>query len=85
MEMNISHHITLQSYNRMETRKFKTNAKCGGCVAKIEASLNTAVARNQWDIDLSTPNRVLTITSDLSDDDIVRLVVAAGFKAEKIG
>ena len=62
----------------METRKFKTNAKCGGC-------LNTAVARNQWDIDLSTPDRVLTITSDLSDDDIVRLVVAAGFKAEKIG
>ena len=55
----------------METRKFKTNAKCGGC--------------NQWDIDLSTPDRVLTITSDLSDDDIVRLVVAAGFKAEKIG
>ncbi len=69
----------------METRKFKTNAKCGGCVAKIEASLHAAVARDQWDIDLTTPDRVLTITCDLSDDDIVRLVTAAGFKAEKIG
>ena len=52
----------------MKTSTFKTNAKCGGCVAKIETSLNTAVARNQWNIDLSTPDRILTITSDLSDE-----------------
>ena len=69
----------------MKTSTFKTNAKCGGCVAKIEPSLNTAVARNQWNIDLSTPDRILTITSDLSDEEVVRLVTAAGFKAEKIG
>ena len=69
----------------METRKFKTNAKCGGCVAKIEASLHTAVARDQWDIDPTPPDRVPPIPRDLSDDDIVRLVTAAGFKAEKIG
>ena len=69
----------------MKTSTFKTNANCGGCVAKIETSLNTAVARNQWNIDLSTPDRILTITSDLSDEEVVRLVTAAGFKAEKIG
>ena len=69
----------------MKTSTFKTNAKCGGRVAKIETSLNTAVARNQWNIDLSTPDRILTITSDLSDEEVVRLVTAAGFKAEKIG
>lgn len=69
----------------MKTSTFKTNAKCGGCVTKIETSLNTAVARNQWNIDLSTPDRILTITSDLSDEEVVRLVTAAGFKAEKIG
>ena len=69
----------------MKTSTFKTNAKSGGCVAKIETSLNTAVARNQWNIDLSTPDRILTITSDLSDEEVVRLVTAAGFKAEKIG
>lgn len=69
----------------MKTSTFKTNAKCDGCVAKIETSLNTAVARNQWNIDLSTPDRILTITSDLSDEEVVRLVTAAGFKAEKIG
>ena len=69
----------------MKTSTFKTNAKCGGCVAKIETSLNTAVARNQWNIDLSTPDRILTITSDLSDEEVVRLVTAAGLKAEKIG
>lgn len=68
----------------MKTSSFKTNAKCGGCVAKIETFLNTAVARDQWNIDLSTPDRILTITSDLSDEEVVRLVTAAGFKAEKI-
>ena len=68
----------------MNTRKFKTNAKCGGCVAKIEASLSTAVSRDKWNIDLSVPERTLTIDCDLSDDEIVELVNAAGFKAEKL-
>ena len=55
----------------MKTSKFKTTAKCGGCVAKIGETLDKVVARDQWNIDLSTPDRVLTITSD--------------FKAEKLG
>ena len=54
----------------MKTSKFKTTAKCGGCVAKIGETLDKVVARDQWNIDLSTPDRVLTITSDLSEDRI---------------
>ena len=41
----------------MKTSKFKTTAKCGGCVAKIGETLDKVVARDQWSIDLSTPDR----------------------------
>lgn len=68
----------------MGTSKFKTNAKCGGCVAKIETSLNEILPRKQWSIDLSSPDKTLTVTSDLPDDVIIKSVTEAGFKAEKI-
>lgn len=68
----------------MKTSKFKTTAKCSGCVAKIGEVLDKAVKHDQWNIDLSTPDRILTITSDLSDDRVIELVKEAGFKAEKL-
>ena len=60
----------------MKTSKFKTNAKCDGCVARIADKLN--------DIDLSTTDRVLTVTADVPDEKIIAVVVAAGYKAEKL-
>ena len=69
----------------MKTSRFKTTAKCGGCDAKNGETLGKVVTRDQWDIDLSTSDRVLTITSDLSDDQVIELVKEAGFKAEKLG
>ena len=68
----------------MKTSKFKTSAKCGGGVAKIGETLDKFVSRDQWNIDLSTPDRVLTITSELPDGRVIELVKEAGFKAEKI-
>ena len=76
--------IVIKNKKDMKTSKFKTTAKCGGCVAKIGETLDKVVARDQWNIDLSTPDRVLTITSDLSDDRVIELVKEAGFKAEKL-
>ena len=66
----------------MKTARFKTNAKCGGCVARIGETLNKIVPAESWSIDLSTPERILTVTSDLSDGEIVRTVEQAGYKAE---
>ena len=56
----------------MKTSKFKTNAKCGGCVARIGEKLDKMIPGQQWDIDLTTPERILTVTSD------------EGYKAEKL-
>lgn len=66
----------------MKTLKFKTNAKCGGCVARIGEALGSVVPEGKWSIDLSTPDRVLTVETDLSTEEIVRIVTEAGYKAE---
>ena len=50
----------------MATIKFKTNAKCGGCVAAIGAKLNTLMASDDWSIDLADPNKVLEVKVDLA-------------------
>ena len=66
----------------MKTLKFKTNAKCGGCVARIGEALGKFVPEGKWSIDLSTPARVLTVETDLPAEEIVRIVTEAGYKAE---
>ena len=53
----------------------KTSAKCAGCVAKIAEQLNTFLTPEQWSIDLSSPDKLLT-------EKVVEAVRAAGFKAE---
>lgn len=68
----------------MTTMKFKTNAKCGGCVAAIGAKLNKVVKENEWSIDLKSPDKVLEVTADVPVDTVVAAVTEAGFKAEQL-
>ena len=59
----------------MATIKFKTNAKCEGCLAKIEEILQGKINREEWNLDLSDSNRPLTVASDkLAADDVVKLM-----------
>ena len=68
----------------MATLKFKTNAKCGGCVAAIGAKLNKLVKEDAWSIDLKSPDKTLTITTDLQAETILSAVSEAGFKASAL-
>ena len=68
----------------MKTMRFKTSAKCGGCVAKIDAAFEGRLPDGSWSIDLSSPDKVLTVEADVTEDEIIALVKSAGFKAEKI-
>ena len=69
----------------MKTLRFKTNAKCGGCVNKIGSELSRKVLPKDWSIDLNSPDRVLTVQTDLPAETIVSLVNTAGFKAGPLG
>ncbi|MES2454421.1 MAG: heavy-metal-associated domain-containing protein [Bacteroidota bacterium] len=68
----------------METLKFKTNIKCGGCVATVSPSLNGAVGENNWQVDINNPEKTLTVSgTSASEGEIINAIKAAGFKAER--
>lgn len=57
----------------METRKFKTTAKCQGCVAKIKPFLNQIISEDQWAFDLSGTDKILTVQSDCPEEKLFKL------------
>lgn len=65
--------------------RFKTNAKCGGCVAAIRTQLQGKVDDNGWSLDLTSQDKELTVTADVSADIIMDAVKTAGFKIEQLG
>jgi copper chaperone len=68
----------------METMKFKTSAKCNGCVAAIGVELNKLMNANQWHIYLSDPDKVLEVTADVAPEKVIAAVKAAGFRIEQM-
>lgn len=68
----------------METMKFKTNAKCGGCEAAMRMKLGLIISGDQWTLDLNSPDKVLEVTADVSPAQIIDAVKDAGFQAEQI-
>jgi copper chaperone len=69
----------------MNTIKFKSNIKCGGCIAAINDSMNEMVGENQWEVDLSSENRILTVkTENVTSEEISEKLKNLGYTAEKI-
>lgn len=65
----------------MEVLKFKTNIKCGGCIATVTPFLNKAVGEGHWQVDVQTPDKVLTAEAN-SVSTVKQAIEKAGFKAE---
>lgn len=65
------------------TLKFKTNLKCGNCVAKVKPQLDEAKEIVEWSVDLKNPERILTVELDEAGDTAVveKILAAAGYKA----
>ncbi|HEX5152838.1 MAG TPA: heavy-metal-associated domain-containing protein [Parafilimonas sp.] len=69
----------------MEILQFKTNINCGGCVAKVTPGLNETEGIKTWNVDLKSPERILTVeTEDVSAKDVINAVNKAGFKIEQV-
>ena len=67
----------------MNTLKFKTNIKCGNCVAAVTPHLNALSGIDSWVVDLKDPDRILTVQTNEADVETVRKAVeTAGYKAE---
>ncbi len=61
---------------------FKTNIKCGGCIAKVQPGLDAESAISHWEVDTDNPEKLLTVeTESLEAASIVSLIESLGFQA----
>lgn len=68
----------------MSKLQFKTSIACGGCVAKVKKVLDAEVRIQKWDVDLSSPEKTLTVESEtITPEEIVAALGKIGFKAEQ--
>lgn len=63
--------------------QFKTNLNCSSCVSKVTEDLDQALGVNQWAVDTSNSDKVLTVKSEkLTEQEVIDIVNKKGFKAE---
>lgn len=67
----------------MNTMTFKTNINCGGCKRTIAAFFQKESRIAKWDVDLSSPERILTVEAEgISEQDVVEIGRKAGFNLQ---
>jgi copper chaperone CopZ len=65
--------------------KFNTNIKCMGCVSAVTPALNEAVGAGNWEVDIQSPHKELTVTVENQDaDTIIAALRETGYTAEAI-
>jgi copper chaperone len=66
----------------METLKFKTTIKCGGCIATVTPFLNQIEGISIWSVDTNSPDRILTVeVENVSSEKITSALNLAGYQA----
>jgi len=68
----------------MKELKFKTNIKCLGCVAKVTPHIQHTEGIESWEVDITTPDKILTVKGDVSAEEVAAVVAEAGFQAQEV-
>lgn len=69
----------------MEKFIFKTNINCNGCKSAVTPFLNKESRIINWEIDLGSPDKILTIEGEqINSQEIIGLISSAGYKIEKL-
>ncbi len=68
----------------MSDYQFKTNINCGGCIAAVTPHLNGNQQITEWKVDTANPEKLLTVSSELSADEVKAIVNKAGYKADLV-
>jgi copper chaperone len=70
----------------MAALTFKTNIKCSGCIAKATPFLDQVAGKDNWEVDITNPDKILRIETDdtITTQDVIKAVTEAGYKAEAI-
>jgi copper chaperone len=64
--------------------KFKTTIKCSGCVDAVTPFLNESVGQGNWNVDLQSQPKILTVESQVDDQKVLEALQKAGYKGEAI-
>ena len=70
----------------MKTMKFRTNLQCGSCVRGVTPSLDEHRGIHNWQVDLDSDARILTVQADdvLTEAEVAAAVADAGFEAKPV-
>jgi copper chaperone len=69
----------------MKTIQLKTNIMCGSCIAKVTPTLDKEIGAANWKVDTQNPKKILTVNTDnLDENEVIKAVEKAGYKAEKV-
>jgi len=65
--------------------KFKTNIKCMGCVSAVTPALNETVGAGNWEVDIQSPDKPLTIQGEeVEANAVIAALEKVGFKADVV-
>lgn len=56
--------------------------KCSGCVAAVAKELDTLPGVQEWSADVTSSDKLLFVTGDVQEEQVVAAVAKAGFTAE---
>jgi copper chaperone len=65
-------------------QKFKTNIKCGGCIQTVKPFLDGLKEIDNWQVDLGSPDRILSVEGDIPEEKVIATIQAAGYQAVKL-
>lgn len=66
----------------MKTLHFKTNIKCASCIATVSPELNFKDKIQDWSVDITSPDKTLTVNTDYTEAEIKEILEKVGYKAE---
>ncbi|GDX50547.1 hypothetical protein LBMAG26_14060 [Bacteroidota bacterium] len=71
----------------MNQIQFKTNINCGGCIKSVTPFLNALDDLDAWQVDTAVPEKILTVETEISPNEMEQKVIAAvsqaGFSIQK--
>ena len=62
------------------TRQFRTNLRCGSCVATLKPYLDREPGVDSWAVDIASPNKTLTVDGDASPESVKEALARAGYQ-----
>jgi copper chaperone len=77
--------VSSEEVNTHASRQFKTNINCCGCLSKVLPVLNEKAGMGNWNIDVKSPDKILTIRSNQASADAITFEISkVGFTIESI-